>query len=390
MKIAFFSNFLNHHQLSLCQSLCESAGVEFKFVACERIPADRLAMGYEDMNSAYSFVVRAYETPDEADKIATDYDVVIFGAAPTSYLALRMKTDKLTFRFCERSLKKGAWRRFIPRTAKKIRDGYTAYKDKSLYVLGASAFASADLSLCGFPVDKCFKWGYFPSVKERNIEALFERKRKDDRVEILYAGRLLALKRVIDTLKAVDMLVKDGVKNLHLTIIGDGEERERLADYVKKHGLDEYVSFLPFMAPDEVREYMDRAHIYVFGSNFYEGWGAVVNEAMNSCCVTVVSHAVGSAAYLVRNEENGFVYKCGDVKALAKLLKMLVNDASLRERIGKSAYTTASTLWCASTAAERLLALCGRLLSGEGGTDLFADGPCAPAPIIKNNWIKKL
>ena len=131
MKIAFFSNFLNHHQLPLCQALYNTEGVEFLFVACERIPADRLKMGYEDMNEEYPFVIRAYEDQVIAEKIAVEYDVVIFGACPTNYLALRMKEDKLSFRFCERSLKKGRWRRFIPRTRKKIHEGYTKYKKMS-------------------------------------------------------------------------------------------------------------------------------------------------------------------------------------------------------------------------------------------------------------------
>ena len=74
MKIAFFSNFLNHHQLPLCEALYNSEGVEFLFVACERIPEDRLKMGYEDMNEKYPFVLRAYEDFDAAEKVVSEYD----------------------------------------------------------------------------------------------------------------------------------------------------------------------------------------------------------------------------------------------------------------------------------------------------------------------------
>ncbi len=103
MKFAFFSNFLNHHQLPLCEALYGTDGVEFTFVACEKIPEDRLAMGYEDMNTRYPFAVRAYEDEAAVLAIAESYDAVIFGACPTSYIAHRMKHNRLSFRFCERS-----------------------------------------------------------------------------------------------------------------------------------------------------------------------------------------------------------------------------------------------------------------------------------------------
>lgn len=389
MKIAFFSNFLNHHQLPLCKALPELCE-DFKFVACEKIPEDRVKMGYEDMNSSYPFVVRAYEDADEAMRIAKEYDAVIFGSAPTFYLAERMRENKLSFRFCERSLKKGTWRRFIPTTRKKIIDGYTAYKDKQLYILGASAFASSDLALCGFDAKKCFKWGYFPEIKDRDLDELFAIKDKNDRVEILYAGRLLKLKRVIDTVKAVNMLVKRGIKDLHFTIVGEGEEKENIAEYVKCNGLSDYVSFHPFTTPEGVREYMDRADIYVFGSDFHEGWGAVMNEAMNSACAVVVSHAVGSAAFLIENGKNGYVYKCGSVKDLASKLEVLVTDAEHRRNMAKSSYETVEKLWRAEVAAERFVSLCNAIFDGKDHAALYENGPVSPAGINKNDWIKRI
>ena len=375
MKIAFFSNFLNHHQLPLCEALYNTEGVEFLFVACEKIPEDRLKMGYEDMNTKYPFVLRAYEDAEAATKVADEYDAVIFGACPTSYLARRMNEDKLSFRFCERSLKKGTWRRFIPRTRKKIYEGYTKYKKKKLYILGASSYAASDLALCGFDKKKCFEWGYFPAIDEKNLDDVFAKKHENKVPEILYAGRLLPLKHVIDTVKAVHNLKKQNV-DAHFTIIGEGECAVEIKNYVETNDLSDRVTMLPFMSPDEVRKYMDKADIFVFGSNFYEGWGAVVNEAMNSACATVVSHAVGSAAYLIRSGENGYVYKFADVNDLTEKLKALVCNQELRENFGKEAYKTVTELWTASVAAERFIKLCETIERGEDYRSLYESGPC--------------
>ena len=376
MKIAFFSNFLNHHQLPLCGALYVTDGVEFTFVACEKIPEDRIKMGYEDMNTKYPFVLRAYEDSEAAEKVALEYDVVIFGACPTSYLALRMKENKLSFRFCERSLKKGTWRRFIPRTRKKIYEGYTKYKRKKLYILGASSYAAPDLALCGFDKKKCFEWGYFPAVYKKDLEAVFANKRENKVPEILYAGRLLPLKHVIDTVKAVHNLKKQNIE-AHFTIVGEGESAEEIKNYIEKFDLSDRVTMLPFTSPEGVREYMDRADIFVFGSNFYEGWGAVVNEAMNSACALVVSHAVGSAAYLIRSGENGYVYKFADVDELTEKLKALVTDRELRESFSREAYKTITELWTAEVAAERFIELCKAMERGEDYRSLYVSGPCS-------------
>ena len=387
MKIAFFSNFLNHHQLPLCLSLLETEGVEFKFVACEKTHEDRLKMGYADMNNEYDFVVRAYENEEEATSIAQTYDVVMIGDAPVKYLDLRMEKGLLTFRCSERSLKKGTWRRFIPRTRKKIHNGYTKYKDKSLYVLGASAYTAYDLVLCGFDKEKCFTWGYFPKTQDVDVDKLFELKAANRTPTVLYAGRLLKLKHVIDTVKAVHNLVKKEIP-VHFTIIGEGECEAEIKSYIKRNKLDEYITMLPFMSPEEVRAYMDKSDIYVFGSNFYEGWGAVVNEAMNSCCSVVVSHAVGSSACLIDDGKNGFVYEFSNVKKLTEILATLAQDSELRRRIGQGAYNTLKSTWSAETAAERFFALCKALLEQSDARQLYKAGPCSPAKILKNNWIK--
>lgn len=378
MKLAFFSNFLNHHQLPLCLEFYNNKDVEFVFVACEKIPQDRLDMGYADMNTQYPFVVRAYEDEEKAFEIAKNYDVVIFGASPLKYIDARMKHNRLSFRFCERSLKKGTWRRFIPRTRRKIYNEYIRYRKNELYILGASSYTASDLSLCGFPMEKCFQWGYFPEIEEKNLDALFQLKEQNKVPEILYAGRLLPLKHVSDTLKAVHNLTEKGI-DVHFTIIGDGESAGEIKDYIKENNLEKQITMLPFMSPEKVREYMDRADIYVFSSNFYEGWGAVVNEAMNSACALVVSHAVGSAKYLINSGENGYIYSFADVNELTEKLEKLAKDSSLRRKFGENAYKTVSEIWCAKNSAARFLQLSETIQNKGDYKSLFTDGPCASA-----------
>jgi len=67
----------------------------------------------------------------------------------------------------------------------------------------------------------------------------------------------------------------------------------------------------------------------------YEPWGLVVNEAMAAGLPVIVSDKVGCAADLVRSGENGVVYRCGDLAALAKALGVVVTDADRRRCWGR-------------------------------------------------------
>ena len=53
---------------------------------------------------------------------------------------------------------------------------------------------------------------------------------------------------------------------------------------------------------------MERADIYLATSDRQEGWGAVINEAMNSGCAVVADHMMGAVPYLISHEENGMIY----------------------------------------------------------------------------------
>ena len=79
---------------------------------------------------------------------------------------------------------------------------------------------------------------------------------------------------------------------------------------------------------------MNEASIFIFNSDRYEGWGAVVNEAMNSGCAVLVSHVCGAAPFLVKQNENGRVYEYGNMTEFCKFLAdYLVHPDLVRKHI---------------------------------------------------------
>ena len=125
--------------------------------------------------------------------------------------------------------------------------------------------------------------------------------------------------------------------------------------------------------------------IFLFTSDRNEGWGAVLNEAMNSGCAVVASHAIGSVPFLIDNGKNGLIYRSGEIQDLYEKVKYLIENWNKAEEIGKNAYGTLVGLWNAEIAAERFKRLVQEIKAGNT-TDLFEDGPCSNAAVFKGGW----
>lgn len=389
ISIAFFTNYLFHHQYPFCREMLKRQDVEFTFVCCEPLTRERLSMGYEDMSNKY-FVIRSYEsdlTYQQAMKLAKEVDVAIFGSADLRFLYARMETNKLTFRYCERSLRKGAWRMMIPRTFKAIYQQYIRYRNKNLYILSASAYTSADLSLFGFLASKCFKWGYLPDVKRyEDIKSRIARKTPKS---IIWVGRFIKCKHPEFALKAAKYLFSKGVP-FNMTFIGNGPERGRCEKYVSENLKNADIRFLGSMSPEEVRKHMEESAIFIFTSDRYEGWGAVLGEAMNSGCAVLASHACGSSPFLIEQNVNGRVYRYNDIKEFCSSLEDYLTDGELTRRLGINAYKTMAGTWNVEVAVPRLINLINSLHNeNDKNIPHYESGPCSSANIIRNNWYNR-
>jgi hypothetical protein len=146
MTLAFFSNYFNHHQKALCDEWYELLGEDFTFVETEPMEEFRTSMGWGIKNTP-SYVLEAHKSDTQRQKameLANLSDVVIIGSAPETFVEQRIQENRLTFRYTERPLKEGMIKMFIPRLAKKFYRIHYKNRNKNLYLLGASAFASND------------------------------------------------------------------------------------------------------------------------------------------------------------------------------------------------------------------------------------------------------
>lgn len=385
MKLVFVSNILNHHQIYLCDEFYKIFD-SFKFISTE----NSKSFGYQ--TSCKADYTLCYYDLEERPSVLNDLlsaDVAIMGSCPNELIALRMQTGKLTFLYSERFLKKGMWRRFIPQTRKKIYDRILKYKDCNIYVLCASAYLSYELKKLHYPVTKCLKWGYFPRISDKTSDEILNLKNSNDRVKILWVGRLISWKHPDDVIKLAQYLLKSNF-NFELNIIGDGDLREQIEKSIHIYGLTNCVHLLGSLPVPEVQKYMETANIFLFTSDYKEGWGAVLNEALSNACAVVANHAAGATPFLIVNGFNGMIYANEHTKDMCKIVKFLIENSDERERLGKNGYNTLSHLWNAQVAAERLKHISMLLLGGKSIENAFEEGPCSISSPITHKWNKNI
>lgn len=389
MKIAVYSNYFNHHQRPFAEEIIKIIGSEnFVFVATEAVSQERLKMGYEDLDRAYPYVLPVYDS-DENKKTAIEIldscDAILIGSASDDYLIRRLKTGKIAFKTTERYFrKKLTVKRRIRNMLSSIKHIKRFEKYSNLYFLCMSAYTACDVNKYANFKNRTYKWGYFTELKKYDIDELLAEKSKNERVSILWAGRFLDWKHPEAAVLLAEKLRADGYE-FELNIIGSGDLEQQLRDMISEKQLSEMVHMLGSMKPEEVRRHMERADIFLFTSDFNEGWGAVLNEAMNSGCAVVASHAIGSVPFLVKHRENGVIYRNGDQEALHAEVRALLDDPQMRKSYGANAYKTILETWNAEVAAERLIKMVEEI-NAHGSCDLFEDGPCSRAPVIENNW----
>ncbi|MBQ6825232.1 MAG: glycosyltransferase [Clostridia bacterium] len=376
MKIIHLSNYMNHHQLPIAQNLYNSLGEDYKYIALDAVPERRVQLGYEDINDKFSFIVRAYDSKERitlAKELIADSGVLFVGHSEEKYFKNALKKGKPVIKISERFFKENPT--FINRVRQFIRAKrrLAKFQNKNFYFLCASAYTDEDVNKYTNFKGKTYRWGYFTELKTYDsIENLISKKEENS---ILWVGRFIDWKHPETPILVAKKLKENGY-NFKLNMIGTGDMEENLKKLILDNGLEDCVDILGSKTPKEVREYMEKSKIYMFTSDQQEGWGAVLNESMNSGCAVVTNSQIGSVPFLMRDNENGLVYNGNDIEEIYKRVKYLLDNPKTAEEFGKNAYYTIKDEWSPEIAANRLLEFC-KEIKDKGECSLFESGPCS-------------
>ena len=381
MTFTFVSNYINHHQIPLCDALYERLGKGFAFIQTMPMEAERVEMGWGVAENEIPYVMCLYEDEYECLKRIMESDVVLFGWTGREDIVMpRLQSGKTTLRVSERLYREGQWKAVSPRgLVAKYRE-HIRYRKENVCMLCAGAYAASDFHLIGAYPDKLFKWGYFTKLRTYGDGAFAAMKPKEGPLQIVWAGRFIPLKHPEYAVRLGAALQKNG-HAFRIHMLGGGEMEAALKQEIRREGLSESFVFYGYTGPEQVRDVMEKCHIHLFTSNHLEGWGAVVNEGMNSGCVEVVDARVGAAPFLIRHGENGLLYQSGSYDEMEALVFDLFENWEARRAMGRAAYETIRDMWNAEHAAAALLQFSDRLRQGKIVPE--KEGPLSPAPVIK-------
>jgi glycosyltransferase involved in cell wall biosynthesis len=144
-----------------------------------------------------------------------------------------------------------------------------------------------------------------------------------------WVGRMTAVKRTDDVIRALQKLVERGV-DAQLLLVGDGPDREHLERYAHELGVVRRCLFLGYQ--DDVARYYNAIDALLLPS-VNEGTPVSVIESLAAERPAVATR-VGGVPDVIRNGVDGFLVDVGDADALAERLAELAADPDRRERMG--------------------------------------------------------
>lgn len=138
----------------------------------------------------------------------------------------------------------------------------------------------------------------------------------------------------IDTfIKAIPLVLKEKSQTKFI-LVGDGPEKDRLINLVKRLKISKSVYFTGKITPNLMSIYLALSDIYV-STSISDGGVAVSNmEAMASGLPVIVSN-VGDNEKWIKPGINGFLFEIKDFKKLAEEINILISKPKLRQKMSK-------------------------------------------------------
>ena len=343
MLVVLYTSIVSPHQLPLAFAFRRiHPEHDFRYVFTEGLPADATKRGWE-WKEQKDWIVDARSNREEVERLLVSADLLLSGIRAVDVFEKRSRQGKVTFYMSERWFKPILGGRF-PGWLRMFHLGYrrrvsrilALIKNDSRFVylpIGKHAEADARRYVPS-PVTPFLEWGYYVDSTQGCQHP------PHNPLRILWVGRMLNWKRVDTVIKAVKILVDEGIPGgISLTLVGSGPKEARL----KQMAGNLPIVFIPGVPIDRVRSLMREHDVYVLSSDGREGWGVALNEAISEGMVALGTREAGSSMSML---PTNCLFHAGDASALAELFKKVAQDGINRVDISN---------WTPDVAVERLL-----------------------------------
>ena len=390
IKFALYTIAISPHQVPLFEAIMETLGVaNCRYIAVRPPMSERVIMGW-GMACNEKWFIEESSNSGEAREILENSEVLLSGLRDWALFEKRNANGLVSIYTGERWFKPpiGIVRLLHPKYLKMAwRFARLLRRSQKVVYFPIGIHAACDMArLCGllhgdlrclfrapeldferkpggkiwpknepqntrstrkYSLDKMRMWGYFvaPSKFPHHNSQLSTHNSQlstqltqsqlttQNSLKVLWVGRLLKLKRVDIIIRAVgELSISNSNLQISLDIYGNGPEEASLKKLAARYG--DVIRFYPQVPIDEVRKLMREHDVYVLASNDYEGWGAVVSEALEEGMRVIGTYEAGSSATILPKE---MLFHAGDWRKLKDIVTRPASGISFGEWSAKVA-----------------------------------------------------
>ena len=164
-----------------------------------------------------------------------------------------------------------------------------------------------------------------PKRRAEEVRAEFDV--KENELLVASIGELDDNKNHITVIRA---LAKSGRKNWKYVVCGVGPNKDKLLKAADELGVESQVVLAGYRS--DIPDILNATDIFVF-SSFHEGMPVSVLEAM-ACSLPVVCSAIRGNVDVVKDGDNGYLFKPSDGDTLSRRIALLMDNEALRLQMG--------------------------------------------------------
>lgn len=159
-------------------------------------------------------------------------------------------------------------------------------------------------------------------------------------LNILFAGNI-GVAQSFNTILQSAKILKESLNDFTFIILGEGRDKKRIQDEIKKMNLDKHFSFLGSYPPQEMSNYFACADALLVSLRDTKIFSYTIPGKLQSylaCGRPIIASLNGIGAKIIQDSQCGFVSKSEDSYGLAdSILRLNKLDKQQKEKLGENA-----------------------------------------------------
>ena len=160
----------------------------------------------------------------------------------------------------------------------------------------------------------------------------------NNRINIFSAGRLTKTKGFHRLVQACSIASKAGI-NIHLTILGNGPEKERIEEAATQFNFVDNLHMEGWVPHNKVSSYIEKAHLFALmaDTTYHDGLPNVVLESMAAGRPVIISPLPAAEEAVTNNKEGYILDSSDDTNGFARHIEFLYYRFNVLKEMGMAA-----------------------------------------------------